>query len=121
LIDKPGESSFIEIEKMRSAAEMKPPSASPEGDWSISKAIQHYNIENWGVGYFFVNDKGHLCVQPYGRDGPSIDIMDVIEDIQEKKLGFPCVIRFQDVLRSRVVALNEAFHKSIQEHQYPGR
>jgi arginine decarboxylase len=92
-----------------------------DSEWSIAKSIQHYNIENWGSGYFFANDKGNLCVQPYGREGPSIDMMDVIEDIQEKKLGFPCVIRFQDVLRSRVVALNEAFIKSIREHEYQGK
>ncbi len=92
-----------------------------EPEWSIAKSIQHYNIENWGLGYFFANEKGHLCVQPYGREGPSIDIMDVIEDIQEKKLGLPCVIRFQDILRSRVIALNEAFKKSIEEHNYLGK
>lgn len=90
-------------------------------DWSIAKAIQHYNIENWGSGYFFVNDRGHLCVQPYGREGPSIDIMDVVDDIQEKKIGFPCVIRFQDILRSRVIALNESFKKSIQDHNYQNK
>ena len=56
-----------------------------DSDWTIAKAIQHYNIENWGSGYFFVNEKGHLSIQPYGRDGPSIDMMDVVEDIQEKK------------------------------------
>ncbi|MBL7686263.1 MAG: biosynthetic arginine decarboxylase, partial [Deltaproteobacteria bacterium] len=92
-----------------------------EKDWSIAKAIQHYNIENWGLGYFFVNEKGHLCMQPYGHGGPSIDMMDIIDDIREKKLGLPCIIRFQDILRSRVVALNEAFRKSIQEHQYSGQ
>ncbi len=90
-------------------------------EWSIEKSLQLYNIENWGLGYFFVNNKGHLCVQPYGREGPSIDIMDVIEDIQEKKIGFPCIIRFQDILRSRVIALNEAFKKSIQDHNYQGK
>src|SRR6185369_1757343 len=90
-------------------------------DWSIEKAIEYYNIENWGSGYFFVNNKGHLCVQPYGREGPSIDIMDIIEDIQEKKLGFPCIIRFQDILRSRVVTLNESFRRVIQESGYKGR
>ncbi len=89
-------------------------------EWSLDKALTHYNIANWGAGYFGVNQKGHLSVTPYGKDGPSIDIMDVIEDIREKKLGFPCVIRFQDVLRSRVVALNEAFRRAIAEHNYRG-
>ncbi|MCE9625057.1 MAG: hypothetical protein K8R69_06340, partial [Deltaproteobacteria bacterium] len=63
----------------------------PFSDWSVAKAIEHYNIEKWGSGYFWINDKGHMSIQPYGREGPSIDIMDVVDDIQEKKLGFPCV------------------------------
>ncbi len=90
-------------------------------DWSIEKSLQQYNIENWGSGYFSINDKGHLSVQPYGQTGPNVDIMDIIEDIREKNIGFPCIIRFQDILRSRVVTLNEAFKKSIQDHNYNGR
>lgn len=87
-------------------------------EWSLEKAATHYNIANWGSGYFTINSKGHLALQPYGKAGPSIDIMDVVEDIREKKLGFPCVIRFQDVLRSRVVAINESFRKAISDHGY---
>ncbi|MBF0493106.1 MAG: biosynthetic arginine decarboxylase [Deltaproteobacteria bacterium] len=88
--------------------------------WTIAKAIQYYNIENWGLDFFSVNEAGHISIHPYGKQGPRIDIMDVIEDIQEKKLGFPCVVRFQDILRARVVSLNEAFKKSIADHQYKG-
>lgn len=94
--------------------------ANPQ-DWSIHKSLQYYNIENWGLNYFSINEKGHLSVHPYGKGGPTIDMMDVLEDIQEKKIGFPCIIRFQDILRSRVVAINEAFKKSIAEHQYSGK
>lgn len=90
-------------------------------EWTIAKALEHYNIEKWGSGYFNINDKGHLSVQPYGREGPSIDIMDVVDDIHEKKLGLPCVIRFQDILRSRVVTLNETFRRLIQESGYKGQ
>ena len=58
-------------------------------DWSIAKAIAHYNIESWGLGFFDVNEKGHLSVHPYGKQGPTIDVMDVVEDIREKNLGLP--------------------------------
>lgn len=88
--------------------------------WSGDRAIQFYNIENWGANYFTVNQAGHLCVTPYGQPGPIIDIMDVIEDVQEKGLGFPLVIRFQDVLRSRVLKLNETFRAAIQANNYKG-
>ncbi|HWG89587.1 MAG TPA: biosynthetic arginine decarboxylase [Candidatus Thermoplasmatota archaeon] len=86
----------------------------------MEKAKEHYNIENWGAGYFTINEQGHVCVTPYGAGGPRIDLMDVIQDIQEKGLGFPTVIRFQDVLRSRVVKLNETFQAAIKTHNYRG-
>src|SRR6266487_2278463 len=89
--------------------------ATPASDWSVEKASQHFNVAGWGAGYFSVSEKGHLVVHPHGQPGPTIDIMDVVEDIQERKLGFPCVVRFQDVLRDRVKAINEAFAKGVVE------
>ena len=35
-------------------------------EWSLEKALTHYNITNWGAGYYTVNSKGHLAVTPYG-------------------------------------------------------
>src|SRR5438309_799207 len=90
-------------------------------DWSIERALQLYNIPNWGAGYFNISSKGHLVVHPYGQPGPVIDLMDVVDDIRERKLGFPCVVRFQDVLRSRVKQLNEMFRNAIAQHGYKGQ
>ncbi len=90
-------------------------------DWSIEKALQLYNIPGWGAGYFSINGKGNVIVHPHGQPGPVIDLMDVVDDIRERKLGFPCVVRFQDVLRSRVKQLNEAFRAAITQHGYKGQ
>ncbi len=95
--------------------------ATPASDWSVEKAAQHFNVSGWGAGYFSVNEKGHIVVHPHGQPGPTIDVMDVVEDIQERRLGFPCVVRFQDVLRARVKAINEAFARGIAEMSYAGR
>ncbi len=95
--------------------------AKREPEWSIERAIQYYAIESWGAGYFTANESGRLAVTPYGQPGPRIDIMDVVEDIQERGLGFPCVIRFQDILRSRVVKLNETFRQAIASQGYRGQ
>ena len=89
--------------------------------WSIQKSLEYYNIQNWGSDYFGINKKGNLCVRPYGKKSSTIDIMDVIKDVQAKKLGFPCVIRFQDILRSRVEQLNETFRKYIKEYKFEGQ
>src|SRR5512138_1293013 len=90
-------------------------------DWSIERAIAYYNIGGWGAGFFSINEKGHVVVHPLGQPGPVIDLMDVVEDIQERKIGFPCVVRFQDVLRARVKQINECFARAIGEMSYGGR
>jgi len=90
-------------------------------EWSIERASQHYNIAGWGAGYFSISDKGHVVVHPHGQPGPVIDLMDVVEDIRERKLGFPCVVRFQDVLRDRVKVINEAFARAVVEMGYAGK
>ena len=89
-------------------------------DWSVEKALQLYNIPGWGAGFFSANAKGHLIVHPHGQPGPQIDLMDVIDDIRERKLGFPCIVRFQDILRARVKQLNEAFRAAIAQHGFKG-
>ena len=89
--------------------------------WTIDDAIEAYNVRRWGADAFTINDVGHLCVTPYGSGGPVIDIMDVLEDIDDKGLGFPAVIRFQDVLRSRVEKLNIGFAESIKANSYGGQ
>src|SRR6266851_2261349 len=95
--------------------------AMSNSDWSVEKACQLYNIAGWGAGYFNINQKGHLVAHPFGQPGPMIDLMDVVDDIRERKLGFPCIVRFQDVLRSRVKQLNETFRGAIAQHGYKGQ
>jgi arginine decarboxylase len=90
-------------------------------EWSIEKSFQHYNMAGWGAGYFSISEKGHVVVHPHGQPGPVIDVMEVVEDIRERQLGFPCVVRFQDVLRDRVKVINEAFAKAVAEMGYGGR
>ena len=46
--------------------------------------------------------------------------MSVVDEIKSSNVGMPVLIRFQDIIRHRVVALNEAFRKSIAEFGYKG-
>jgi arginine decarboxylase len=94
--------------------------ATAPSDWSIERATQYYNIAGWGAGYFSINEKGHVAVHPHGQPGPVIDMMDVVEDIVERKIGFPVLVRFQDVLRARVKQINESFKRVLAEYKYAG-
>ncbi|MFZ9596688.1 MAG: biosynthetic arginine decarboxylase [Bdellovibrionia bacterium] len=89
--------------------------------WSISDSLKLYNIENWGDQYFSINPSGNVTVHPRKGEGTGVDLKNVIEEIKAKGLEFPVLIRFQDIIRHRVVTLNEAFRKSIAEFGYKGR
>ncbi len=62
-----------------------------------------------------------MTVHPRRGEGPGIDMMAVIEEVRSQNVNVPVLIRFQDILRHRVVALNEAFRKSIAEFGYKGK
>lgn len=87
--------------------------------WSIPSARALYNIQRWGAGYFDINEGGHVVATPL-QNGVEVDIVDVIEEAKGRGLKFPLLIRFQDILRHRVEALNAAFRASITEFNYQG-
>jgi arginine decarboxylase len=88
--------------------------------WGVSDSLKMYNIENWGDQYFSINPTGNLTVHPKRGEGPGIDLMSVVDEIKASNVGMPVLIRFQDIIRHRVVAMNEAFKKSISEFSYKG-
>ncbi len=90
----------------------------PKPEWDIEAAISTYNVDGWGGGYFTVNAAGNAEVRPLQEGGGSIDILEVVNEARERGLGFPLVIRFQDLLRHRVEAVNRAFHSAIAEFGY---
>ncbi|MGE4232603.1 MAG: biosynthetic arginine decarboxylase [Bacteriovoracia bacterium] len=89
--------------------------------WSIDESLKTYNIENWGLHYFGINSKGHMTVHPKRNPSPAIDLKEVVDDIISRGVRLPVLIRFQDIIRHRVVTLNEAFKRAIEEYSYKGR
>ncbi len=89
--------------------------------WTIESARNLYNIQRWGAKYFDINDAGHVTAKPLQDAGASVDITDVIEEAKGRGLKFPLLIRFQDILRHRVEAINKAFQNSISEFNFQGK
>ena len=92
-----------------------------KGDWSISAARSLYGIEGWGARYFDINEDGKVIAKPLQDAGAAVEIEDVIEEARARGLKFPLLIRFQDILRHRVEAINNAFRNSIAEFNYKGQ
>jgi arginine decarboxylase len=89
-----------------------------KSEWDIEAAIATYNVDAWGGGYFSVNSAGNVIARPLKENGSSIDLLEVVNEARERGLGFPLVIRFQDLLRDRVQTVNRAFQSAMQEFGY---
>lgn len=86
--------------------------------WTVEDSENLYRVKLWGESYFYVNEEGHLSVRPILGDSIGIDVYRVVQDLKQQRIQFPLLIRFQDLLRSRVTELNMAFRKAIEEAEY---
>ncbi|MGH7723909.1 MAG: biosynthetic arginine decarboxylase [Candidatus Eiseniibacteriota bacterium] len=89
--------------------------------WTIRDAAETYNVNAWGGGYFRINDAGHIQVTPEGPEGPGVDLYDLVLDLEKRGLGLPLLIRFSDILNSRVKTLCECFNNAIREYGFNGQ
>ena len=89
--------------------------------WKVDDAIQTYQVDSWGGGYFGVNEAGHVVVRPDQRAEREIDLLEVVEGLKARDLTAPVVIRFSDVIAHRLKCLNDAFAQAIAENDYQNR
>lgn len=101
------------------------PSAAPDAPaapWTVDDARALYNIEGWGAGYFDINDRGNVIVRPDPENPTaSVDLRDLARDLEEQGIQLPVLLRFSDILRSRVQTLSERFAAAMREFDYTGK
>ncbi len=89
--------------------------------WTIEQSKAMYNIEGWGNGYFNVNSKGHVVVRPdQNGGGPELDLYELAIDLDAQGVGLPLLLRFSDILKSRIESLHQRFSTAIREFDYKG-
>lgn len=96
-------------------------SAGPHQGWTPADSAELYGLERWGEPYFSINPRGHVSVQPRGDRGGSLDLIDLVADLQDRNLGLPLLIRFDDILEDRLERLHGAFERAITRYGYAGR
>src|SRR2546430_316281 len=90
-------------------------------NWTIQDSIECFNIKNWGKDYFSINEKGHVSVHPDKRSDHSIDLKELVDQLQTRGIALPILIRFTDILKHRVGEIHEAFQAAITEFEYKGK
>ena len=89
--------------------------------WTIDSARSLYNIEGWGIGFFDINESGHVVVRPdREKTDRELDLFELANDLEEQGVGLPLLLRFSDILRSRIESLNEKFSRARAEFGYEG-
>jgi arginine decarboxylase len=89
--------------------------------WTVADSAEIYGVKYWGNNYFSINETGNVQAHPLGPDGGHIDLKELVDEVARRGIGLPLLIRFSDVLKSRIVELNETFHRAIAEYGYKGQ
>jgi arginine decarboxylase len=91
-----------------------------ENTTPVERALELYNVHGWGKGYFSINHLGNLVVHPQGPGTASIDLKELVDEVRERGIGLPLLIRFSEIVQARVRELNEGFLRVIEEAGYRG-
>ena len=77
-----------------------------------------YSIPNWGSRYFSVHE-GKLQVSD--GDAPGVALATIVEDLRAQGHALPLILRFPQIIESRIARLNEAFIQAADEAGYQER
>jgi arginine decarboxylase len=88
--------------------------------WTVKDAIELYNVKGWGRDFFSINEAGNVQVTPAGPGSPPIDLKALVDDLRSRGLSLPFLIRFSDILRTRIEQLVGAFRDAIVDNEYGG-
>jgi arginine decarboxylase len=88
--------------------------------WRIEDSAELYNINGWGINYFSVNEKGNVVATPR-RTGVEVDLKELVDELTLRDVEAPMLIRFPDILDSRIETMQNCFCKAREEYQYNGQ
>jgi arginine decarboxylase len=92
----------------------------PNERWTVNDASELFDVAAWGKGYFSINADGHVCVHPRKDPQNCVDLKKLVDTLVMRGINPPILIRFGDILQSRLADLHQAFTTAIAEHNYQG-
>ena len=98
----------------------------PEGDGPGRKALLEaadslYGVSRWGDGLITIMENGHIgLVHPGRPEAAPVDLLSVIENLDQRGITAPILLRVSDFISWRIDQINEAFQQAIKEQNYQG-
>ena len=88
--------------------------------WRIEDSMELYNIQGWGRKYFSIDSKGNVAVTP--REGyASVDLREVMDELQVRDITSPVLLRFPDILDNRIEKISNCFAVASKQYNYEGQ
>jgi arginine decarboxylase len=85
--------------------------------WRVEDSAELYNINGWGINYFSINEEGHVVVTPRENCAP-VDLKNLVEELQLRDVSAPMLLRFTDILDSRIEKMASCFKIASEEYKY---
>lgn len=98
-----------------------PVSLDPAERWTTTDASEMYEVPRWGKGYFAVGENGHLWIHPGKEAARRIDLKALVDQLIERGINLPVLVRFGEVIQRQMSELAGAFQNAITEHKYNGQ
>ncbi|MDR0973519.1 MAG: biosynthetic arginine decarboxylase [Prevotellaceae bacterium] len=87
--------------------------------WRIEDSEELYNSTGWGSPYFGINEQGHVVVTPR-QGGATIDLKELVDELQLRDVSSPMLLRFSDILDNRIEQTSRCFEQASEEYGYKG-
>ena len=88
--------------------------------WRVEDSAELYNINGWGINYFSINEEGHILVTPR-ENCAQVDLKNLVEELQLRDVSAPMLLRFTDILDSRIEKMASCFKTASEEYKYSGQ
>ncbi|MEE9405476.1 MAG: arginine decarboxylase, partial [Algisphaera sp.] len=90
--------------------------------WPPARSAALYGVDRWGAGYVSVSDTGTVRMHPDGNgpQSPGVDLKQLVDELRQRDLATPLLIRFPGIIGHRLKAMSDAFASAIKEFDFAG-
>lgn len=88
---------------------------------NLERIRTEYNIKYWSQNFYGIDDNGEVYVSPRSNCDHQVPLSQIAQQLAERDIGLPALIRFPQILHQRVHSICEAFNQAIDDYQYDNR
>lgn len=89
--------------------------------WTLRDAESEYGVNRWGAPYFSISPRGTVEVKPRQDDSSSIDLKQLVDQLVDRGIQLPVLVRFNGIIQDRLHLLDGCFKQAIQEYGFQNR